>query len=580
MKRKTLLSKTLLLLGLMLAGAGSAWADKYVKVTDVNSLAVGDKVIFVSPNSDKSLNIAGKIASSVMERVQVNISDGELTSLPEGVDVLTLGKNGTYWTFISTLGNGELIGATAAKKVAYGKGTTTWTISFSDGKATVANTETTYGKFLYNVQSPRFTTYTSNPAANMLLIELWKFEGDSGSGTTKEVCGLEYEETEFSVAINGSFTAPTLTNPNNLAVSYESDNEEVATVAEDGSVTIKGVVGKAKITASFAGDDNYYAGSASYTINVYDPDILTVTFNFSEDYGQTYMSGNTAGYEDDPFEYTKGDISLYVEGRYRFWDNDKTLRLYAANDDYDAAALMLTAPARYEITSVVANVALTNLTPDYGTISGSEWTGSENSILFTATATTNIKTLTVTYKEITTLTATVTSAGWATYAPKYAVEFREGTEAYIIDLADTEEAVLTKVTSVPAGTAVLLKGEGEHTMDVVASSTTDVSDNCLKVSDGKAKDDIYVLANGNYGVGFYRWIGESALSAGKIYLEPNMAGSRTFIRLPGADTTGISASLNEKGEMRKEKCFDLQGRRMAQPAKGLYIVNGKKFINK
>ena len=127
-----------------------------------------------------------------------------------------------------------------------------------------------------------------------------------------------------------------------------------------------------------------------------------------------------------------------------------------------------------------------------------------------------------------TLTKTVTDAGWATYAPEYPVEFA-AEEAYIIEVADDTETVLTEVSSVPAGTPVLLKGAGDHTMTVVASSSTDVSDNCLKVSDGTAKDDIYVLANGKYGVGFYLWTGNDALSAGKIYMEPNAVGpSRAF----------------------------------------------------
>jgi len=48
---------------------------------------------------------------------------------------------------------------------------------------------------------------------------------------------------------------------------------------------------------------------------------------------------------------------------------------------------------------------------------------------------------------------------------------------------------------------------------------------------------------------------------------------------------GISATLNDKGEMINEKCYDLQGRQLSnskwsngQIKKGIYIVNGKKII--
>ena len=69
------------------------------------------------------------------------------------------------------------------------------------------------------------------------------------------------------VKLGDSFTKPALTNPNSLTVSYASDNTDVAEVANDGTVTIK-AIGKTVITASFAGNDDYKAGSASYTIFV------------------------------------------------------------------------------------------------------------------------------------------------------------------------------------------------------------------------------------------------------------------------------------------------------------------------
>ena len=53
------------------------------------------------------------------------------------------------------------------------------------------------------------------------------------------------------------------------------------------------------------------------------------------------------------------------------------------------------------------------------------------------------------------------------------------------------------------------------------------------------------------------------------------AGSREFLGF--FDATGIKAaeSVTERGVV-----YDLQGRRVAQPARGLYIENGKKVIIK
>ncbi len=58
---------------------------------------------------------------------------------------------------------------------------------------------------------------------------------------------------------------PTLTNPNNLTVTYSSSVEGVATVSEEGVVTLVDS-GETVITASFAGNEEYKEGTASYTL--------------------------------------------------------------------------------------------------------------------------------------------------------------------------------------------------------------------------------------------------------------------------------------------------------------------------
>lgn len=87
-------------------------------------------------------------------------------------------------------------------------------------------------------------------------------------GTTKTSADLSFPEATYTVKLGDSFTAPTLTNPHNLTVSYTVDNTDVADVdATTGEVTIN-AAGTAKITASTEGNDTYAAGSASYTLTV------------------------------------------------------------------------------------------------------------------------------------------------------------------------------------------------------------------------------------------------------------------------------------------------------------------------
>lgn len=90
---------------------------------------------------------------------------------------------------------------------------------------------------------------------------------------TREPAGLVWSENAVTVLTTeiADFTAPTLTNPNNVAVTYASGNTEVATVTEAGAVTLTGAKGAAKITATFDGTDTYKPQEVSYTITVKAP---------------------------------------------------------------------------------------------------------------------------------------------------------------------------------------------------------------------------------------------------------------------------------------------------------------------
>ena len=72
---------------------------------------------------------------------------------------------------------------------------------------------------------------------------------------------LSYSAATAEGRIGETFTAPTLNNPSQVAVTYSSSNTEVATIGTDGAVTLKGP-GKTTITATFAGNDNYEGASA------------------------------------------------------------------------------------------------------------------------------------------------------------------------------------------------------------------------------------------------------------------------------------------------------------------------------
>lgn len=64
---------------------------------------------------------------------------------------------------------------------------------------------------------------------------------------------------------------------------------------------------------------------------------------------------------------------------------------------------------------------------------------------------------------------------------------------------------------------------------------------------------------------------------GKAYLVVNSAETRDIIYIDD-ETTGIDSI--ENSQSLNGQYFNVAGQRVAQPTKGLYIVNGKKFVVK
>lgn len=85
--------------------------------------------------------------------------------------------------------------------------------------------------------------------------------------------GLSFTSETATATIGETFTTPELVNPNALTVNWTSSNEDVATVADDGSVTIL-AAGTTVITVSFDGNADFLAGSVEYTLTVLEPDAV------------------------------------------------------------------------------------------------------------------------------------------------------------------------------------------------------------------------------------------------------------------------------------------------------------------
>lgn len=184
---------------------------------------------------------------------------------------------------------------------------------------------------------------------------------------------------------------------------------------------------------------------------------------------------------------------------------------------------------------------------------------------------------------------TISAMEWATFVAPYALSFSDvdGLTAYIITGHTGSTVETVEVYDVPANTPVLLNGSANtYSIPVIAGSATDVSGNKLVAGTGakvaaEAGKTKYVLSTEADDVVFKIITTTPATVAkSKAYLmfdEVVESRQLTF----GHDATGIEASPESSFEG-KNLWYDLQGRRLeGMPTrKGLYIVNGKKYLVK
>lgn len=83
----------------------------------------------------------------------------------------------------------------------------------------------------------------------------------------KQECGLSFGQKSVEGVLGENFVAPVLTNPNKLPINWTSSNEHVASVDQDGKLTLIDA-GTTVITASTEGNDEYAAGNAKYELTV------------------------------------------------------------------------------------------------------------------------------------------------------------------------------------------------------------------------------------------------------------------------------------------------------------------------
>ena len=149
-------------------------------------------------------------------------------------------------------------------------------------------------------------------------------------GESKKAPGLSWGTASCEVTIGSEDnTFPTLSNENNLAVKYSSDNTDVATIDAEGNITLA-AAGTANITAEFAENDEFEAGSVSYKLIVKAAPEPPVDITNTPETAYSVAKANdliTAGQGLETEVYVKGTITMIDEvstsyGNATYWIGD------------------------------------------------------------------------------------------------------------------------------------------------------------------------------------------------------------------------------------------------------------------
>ena len=352
------------------------------------------------------------------------------------------------------------------------------------------------------------------------------------------------------------------------AVTYASSNTAVATVdANSGKVTAVGK-GTATITATQVADGSYTAATATCAIavNPANPtftlstttaelivgETLQLSLTNTSDGTVTYTSGNTAVATVN----ANGMVTAVAEGT-------ATIKAsVTATNKYNAAEATCTITVKAAAVEPDPEEPETPDTPELTAITVTAKSGKiGNSTYYVAT-----------------------------FSHEKPMTVPNGVKAYYVKAAGGDEVTLSRVPSgkaIPAGQGVILISTSTGTFVMTESDGTnvaDLTDNMLVATLGNntVPAGAYVMAvkgSGDYKGQFAFCLLNAATTfenyANRAYL--NLSNAEANIRMRfDDDATGIGSI--ENGTDKAPVYYDLMGRRVDNPTKGIYIVNGKKVL--
>lgn len=195
--------------------------------------------------------------------------------------------------------------------------------------------------------------------------------------------------------------------------------------------------------------------------------------------------------------------------------------------------------------------------------------------------------------KVTEVPLTIAANDYTTLCLPFNVRLPEGSavKAYYASAAAGAVLKLTEITGIiPANQGVILQNTNESevaniNLAITTEEATTLTGNQLRgvtaKREGYTAKQNYVLADGNKGIGFYK-ANFTSIAANKAYLPVANVQNAQGVMMAfsfGNELTGID-NVNAAAPAAK-KYYDLQGRRVLYPAKGIFVTeDGQKVLFK
>lgn len=595
----------------------AAEGDTYKLVTDASELKSGDIVVIASKDKAVAMGAPNDKKKKYLPVTGIKITDNVL-AYKEGFTELLLEGEAGKWYF--KYGNGYIYAnSTVSTDLSFDTNKKkSANISISNGNASIGFDIVANSSYLsYSTKTSNFGYYNSIFGDHGVPVQIYKKQ--------RRANGITIDKTSVEDDLNGykgeAKQYVSLTNPNNLPITYTSSNPYVATVDESGNVKLVSW-GKTTITVSYPGNEQYKPATTSYELNVinsetsYDEKFIVFAAGTDKGSNSTIFGGGD--------KLSKENVT--IQSTWAGFKNNP-YELYAGS-----TTTISTTKGKIVRIEMLGCGHLDIVNSDKGTFdkgkSDAVWTGSEKSVKFqtnsgttTPTVSTfcvyveypNVKTFVYNEKEANnieawdnsdiTLNRTLVANKWNTLCVPFAISeeeikanFGEGTLVEKFEAVNGNTVNFADATSIEAGVPYLIKPTVAGTTytfngkDVIADapkaegnadvtfqgiySPTDITNNGTVKAAGVTEDGKVLFVNPGSKTKAFRCFFTISDNA-------SITPAMLKVSIKGVETA-INSIVIDNSNATDNAVYNLQGQRVNGNSltKGIYIKNGKKFAVK